>query len=236
MRFTVKDNGIGISKEQQERLFVPFEQADGGLSRKYGGTGLGLAISKRIVGLMGGDIWVESEVGLGSSFIFDIIAEEAQPADHIPARLGAVNNAAAKDGGMAEGVSDDDIFLGRRVLLAEDVEINREVLCALLEHTGISIDPAENGMEALEKFATATPGFYDLILMDIHMPCMDGYETTVRIRGSGLPGADAVPIVAMTANVFREDIERCLASGMSSHLGKPIDADEVIARLKEYLL
>ena len=234
IRITVTDNGIGISEEHQERLFVPFEQAEGGFSRKFGGTGLGLAVSRRIIEMMGGNIRVESEIGKGSSFAFEIpvaMAEteaSGQPRPAFPEKGGPEPNEQDAD------ASKDNIFSGRRVLLAEDVEINREIAAALLEHTGVLIDPANDGVEAFEKFAAA-PGSYDLILMDIHMPGMDGYEATRRIRGSGLPGADVIPIIAMTANVFREDIERCLACGMNSHLGKPIDPNEVIERLKEYL-
>ena len=120
-------------------------------------------------------------------------------------------------------------------MLAEDVEINREITLALLEHTGIEIDFAFDGEEAVEKFLHA-PGLYELILMDLHMPNMDGYEATQRIRTSGLPGEKIIPIIAMTANVFREDIESCIASGMNDHLGKPIDSDELIATLRKYLL
>jgi len=230
IRFTVKDNGIGISKEQQKRLFVPFEQADGSISRKFGGTGLGLSISKHIVEMLGGNIRTESEMGKGSSFIFEIPVETPESSIQSLSSEKDVNEV-----DMQEGTdSSNGIFSDRRILLAEDVEINREILFALLEHTGIYIDSAEDGKAALEKF-TAAPDSYDLILMDIHMPNMDGYETTTRIRESGLIGADSIPIVAMTANVFREDIERCLSSGMNSHLGKPLDEEEVIAQLKEYL-
>jgi CheY-like chemotaxis protein len=127
----------------------------------------------------------------------------------------------------------DDIFRGKHILIAEDVVINREIVQALIEHTGVEIDFAVDGVEAFEKFS-AQPENYDLILMDVQMPHMDGYEATNRIRNSGLPGADSIPIIAMTANVFREDVERCRAAGMNDHLGKPIDADEVIAKLKQY--
>jgi signal transduction histidine kinase/ActR/RegA family two-component response regulator len=223
LRVVVKDNGIGISEEQRSKLFRSFEQADGSISRKFGGTGLGLAISKHIVEMTGGSIWVESELGKGAAFIFEINAraadagEEAAPdhADHFE--------------------SDDGIFRGKRILLAEDVEINCEVFSSLVEHTGIDIDFARDGREALDMF-TAQADRYDLILMDIHMPEMDGYEATRRIRESGRENAETIPIVAMTANVFKEDIERCKAAGMNDHLGKPIDAGEVIRKLREYLL
>jgi signal transduction histidine kinase len=226
IRFSVKDTGIGISKEQQSRLFNSFEQADGGISRKFGGTGLGLAISKRIVELMGGQIWIESKLGSGADFIFEIKAKFVDDGSYIPG-----------DAGDAESLSgsDDGIFRGKRVLLAEDIEINCEVLSSLIEHTEVTLEYAEDGNEALGKF-TSDPDGYDLILMDVHMPNMGGYEATRRIRASGLNRSAAIPIIAMTANVFREDIERCRAAGMNGHLGKPIDAAAVIAKMKEYLL
>ena len=130
--------------------------------------------------------------------------------------------------------SDTGRFAGYRILLAEDIEINREIVTAMLEHTGIAIDCAENGRAACEMFAAA-PAAYDMIFMDIHMPEVDGYEATRLIRAMDLPEARTIPIVAMTANVFREDIERCLAAGMNDHVGKPIDIAEVIQKLALHL-
>ncbi|MCL1829363.1 MAG: ATP-binding protein [Oscillospiraceae bacterium] len=220
LRFTVTDTGIGISKAQQMHLFTPFEQVDGGVSRKFGGTGLGLAISKRIAEMMDGDIRAESEIGKGASFIFD-------------ARV-------RKSGGDSrdkkeENLSDSGVFAGLRIMIAEDVEINREIIYALLEDTGVDIRFAFDGEEAVELFSS-DPEAYGMIFMDIQMPGTDGYEATRQIRSSGLPRADRIPIVAMTANVFREDVERCLAAGMNGHLGKPVDIGEVRAKIKEYLL
>ena len=219
IRFTIKDNGIGISEEQLKHLFVPFEQADGSISRKFGGTGLGLAISKRIIEMLGGSIRVESEIGMGSSFIFDIAAHNCE---------GAIMDA------NTEEPSHDGEFAGTKILIAEDVDINREIISALLEDTGIEISFAIDGKEAFDEFCSA-PCMYDLILMDIQMPNMDGYEATKRIRSSGLPGADRIPIIAMTANVFSEDVSRCISAGMNGHLGKPVDVEEVIAKFKEHL-
>jgi CheY-like chemotaxis protein len=224
IRFSVKDTGIGISKEQQPKLFTSFEQADGGISRRFGGTGLGLAISKRIVELMGGRIWIESEIGKGSDFIFEINVKSSDEGENA-----ALNKNDSPDMG------EDGIFKGKRVLLAEDVEINCEVLTSLIEHTGVVLEYACDGLEALNKFS-GDPEGYDLILMDVHMPNMDGYEATRRIRASGLNRAKEIPIIAMTANVFREDVEKCRAAGMNAHLGKPIDVGDVIAKMKEYLL
>ena len=225
--FTVRDSGIGISPEQQKKIFHSFEQADGGISRKYGGTGLGLAISKRIVEMLGGSIWVESEPGQGSSFSFTLPAPRGTRPEDLPA---AGQTPECPDDGGTDG-----IFAGKRVLLAEDVALNREIVLALLEDTGIAIDCAENGKIACEMTQAANPP-YDLILMDIHMPEQDGYESTRRIRADGNPALQSVPIVAMTANVFRGDVEKCLHAGMNDHLSKPINVDEVMRKLKRYLL
>ena len=225
IRFSVKDTGIGISEEQQRHLFVAFNQADSSFSRKFGGTGLGLAISKRIISMMGGDIWIESLLGEGASFIFDIKVKSEQ----------SIAQDAAADDPQRGFASYSDIFRGKRVLIAEDVDINREIIAALLEETRIELVFAMDGKDAVEKFS-ATPQNYDAILMDIHMPGMDGYEATRCIRSSGLEGASSIPIIAMTANVFREDIDRCLASGMNGHLAKPIDAAALVAELKKAVI
>ncbi len=223
LQVEVADTGIGITKEQQAKLFTSFEQADGSISRKFGGTGLGLAISKKIVELMGGTIWIESEPDKGSRFIFTFRAREGTAADAPGPRTHA--RAPAETG---------PFLAGKRILLAEDIAINREIVIALLEDTGIAIDCAENGRVACEMFAAA-PNAYDMIFMDIHMPEMDGYEATRHIRAMDVPKAETVPIVAMTANVFREDIEKCFAVGMNDHVGKPLERDEALAAIKKYL-
>ncbi|MCL1986134.1 MAG: ATP-binding protein [Betaproteobacteria bacterium] len=237
LHFEVKDTGIGISAEQQKELFTVFSQADGGFTRKFGGVGLGLPISQRIVSLMGGRFWVESELGNGASFLFEIKAKvgiEASPALVVADAL-AESTQQKHDDAQDAAPPHTDLFAGRRILLAEDVEINCEILASLLEDTGIEIVFAGDGAEAVAKFS-ADPEAYDAILMDIHMPDVDGYEATRRIRSSALPGADAIPIIALTANVFHEDIGHCLACGMNSHLGKPVNPDLLIAALKNYLV
>jgi signal transduction histidine kinase/CheY-like chemotaxis protein len=350
---TVSDTGIGISEEQQARLFTSFGQADSGISRKFGGTGLGLAISKRIVELMGGRIWIESEPGKGSSFIFTVqtkrgedetgdaerpafgrkparvlavddmpeirayfeeivrsfgiacdtaadgfealeMMEKRDPYDmyfvdlRMPVMRGtelarrikergdgvpvilmsAVDRSTIEEEATASGVDkflpkpifpsavadcinecfgvrasvglpvakkeEIGCFAGRRILLAEDVEVNREIVLALLTPTLLAIDCAENGAEAVQCFSAA-PERYDMIFMDVQMPKMDGYEATRCIRALDTPQAREVPIVAMTANVFREDIERCLAAGMNDHVGKPLDPEAVLQKLHKYL-
>ena len=230
IRVEVRDTGIGIDAEQQARLFTPFVQAESGTSRKFGGTGLGLAISRRIVEMMGGEIWVESEPGKGSTFGFSVWLERG--AEALPpgeGRSGTEAYVGARGGLEAAG-----IFAGRRMLLAEDVEVNREIVAALLEPTGIEIDTAADGREALRLFGDA-PERYDIVFMDVQMPEMDGCEATRRIRALDFPRAKTVPIVAMTANVFREDRERCLESGMNAHVGKPLDIDAVLRVMRDYL-
>ncbi|MDR3174992.1 MAG: response regulator [Desulfovibrio sp.] len=226
IRIAVSDTGIGMSEEHKSKLFRPFEQADGSISRKFGGTGLGLAISKRIVEMMDGTIQVESIPEQGSTFTVELAVPAALPDEGAAARPPAPVRPAADGDGPG-------IFLGKRVLLAEDIDLNREIIAGLLERTQLEIVFARNGQEAVEAFL-ADPQGYDLILMDVQMPHLDGYGATRRIRASGLPGATSIPIIAMTANVFREDIERCLAAGMNGHLGKPVDPDEVIATLSHY--
>jgi len=225
LKFTVQDTGIGISDEQKERLFNSFEQAESSTSRKYGGTGLGLAISKHIVELMDGKIWIESELGQGASFIFTVKLKGS--GEHIEAANSPRDEPSAP-------VS----FPGRRILLAEDVDINREIVLELLSHLQLEIDCAVNGAEAVQKF-TEPGAHYDLIFMDLQMPEMDGFEATRRIRAfeAETPGKipPKVPIIAMTANVFREDIEKCLEAGMNDHVGKPLDMVDVMKKLTIYL-
>ena len=225
LQFEVKDTGIGITQEHQKKLFNSFEQADGSISRKYGGTGLGLAISKRLVEMMDGTIRVESETGLGTSFIFSICAGVVQQ-DELHET--SVNNDAIAPEEYAEGC-----FRNRKILVVEDIAINREIVAALLEFTGVAIDFAEDGRMAHEIFAR-NPQAYDMIFMDIHMPDIDGYEATRMIRGIDNPGAKTIPIIAMTADVFREDIEKCLAAGMNDHVGKPLEIDTMLAKLAMY--
>jgi len=352
LEFKITDTGIGISKEQQGKLFKSFQQAESSTTRKFGGTGLGLAISKNIVEMMGGRIWVESEPGKGSTFAFTTMAKrgkEGGSADtnidwdntrimmvdddpdirkyfrqtmeelgascdivesgeealelveqkggyniyfvdwkmpgmdgielshelnsrslldgnHVVIMISAaemnvvedeikkagvkmfiskplfpssivnaINEALGAKKNISEEQSDfSGCFAGRRILLAEDVEINREIVTTLLDSSDIKIDCADNGQEAVRLFSES-PDKYDLILMDVQMPVMDGYDATRSIREIGSGKAAEIPIIALTANVFREDIEQCMSAGMNDHLGKPIDFDELMRKLHEYL-
>ena len=213
----VTDNGIGITEEQQSRLFRSFEQAEKGTAKRYGGSGLGLAISKRIAELMGGGITLESKPGEGSCFTVRFYMQ-AGKANMIK---------------KTEAAQNYD-FSGRTALLAEDIPINREIVVALLEDSKIKVDCAENGKEAADMFA-ANPLKYDIIFMDIQMPEMDGYEATGVIRGSGAPNARTVPILAMTANAFSEDVTRCRVAGMDDHIAKPIEVEVLLAKIAQLL-
>ncbi len=208
LEWRVKDTGIGISEAGRKKIFEAFEQEDISTTRKYGGTGLGLAISRQLVEMMGGQIRVESAPGQGSEFIFNVWAVVGRPED-LPADPGA-------------GETPRLFLQGKRILLVEDVEINQMIAEDLLKGQGAQVEIAENGRVALNAYL-AGPEKYDLIFMDIQMPVMDGYEATRRIRASGLENASRVPIIAMTANVFREDVDRAMAAGMNGHIGKPLD-------------
>ena len=219
----VADTGIGISEDQQARLFNAFEQVETSGSIAAAGTGLGLAISRRIVEKMGGKIWMESRLGEGSKFMFtvpfgtaDIEDSREDPQDSSESPQSAAN------------------YEGRTLLLAEDIEINREIVIAMLESTGINIECAENGIQAVEMFGAA-PDRYDIVFMDLQMPELDGLSATRRIREMDLDKAKRVPIIAMTANVFQEDVEACLGAGMNAHLGKPLDMTLVLNALERYL-
>ncbi|MCL2749446.1 MAG: ATP-binding protein [Coriobacteriia bacterium] len=228
LEISVTDTGIGITREQSARLFHSFEQADAATSRKYGGTGLGLAISKRIVELMGGDIWIESEPGQGSKFIFTAMLSK------IPDSL---NGELSKEHFPEETVrssAEAYDFSQFTILLAEDVEINCEIVLALLEPTKINTVCVDNGLQAITAFEK-NPSKFDMIFMDVQMPELDGYEATRYIRSLPYPKAQQIPIIAMTANVFREDIEKCLAAGMNGHIGKPLVLNELLAVLEQNL-
>ncbi len=223
LEVSVTDTGIGITPEQKTRLFVAFEQADGSIARKYGGTGLGLAISKQIVRLMGGDIDVrDGDNGIGSCFYFSVkIGRAAEGAERIQEPLDL-------------GQHGQSTYPGRVLMLVEDIDINREIVMTMLEDTQLTIEPEENGLLALDAFER-DPARYDMILMDLQMPVMDGLEATRRIRALGTPEALAVPIVAMTANAFAEDVAMCIEAGMVDHIGKPVDLDILLGKLAKYL-
>ncbi|MBL8483637.1 MAG: response regulator, partial [Rhodocyclaceae bacterium] len=219
LRFDVTDTGIGIAAEVLPRLFAAFEQADSSISRTYGGSGLGLAITRKLAQLMGGDAGAESELGKGSSFWFTARLQK-------PAAAGSLESR-----GLAQiAASPAQSVAGKRILVVEDDLINQEILREILDGTGIHIDVANDGEEGV---ASVREGHYDLVLMDLQMPRMDGLEATRRIRA--MPDFKQLHIVALTANAFIEDRERCAAAGMNDFLTKPLDPDQFKAQLAQWL-
>ena len=214
----VKDTGIGMSREFVERLFVPFERERTSTVSKIQGTGLGLAITKSIVDMMGGDISVQTEKGKGTEFTITADFPLAEPAEESCSCEG-------------EEVS----FEGLRALLVEDNMINMEIAQILLDQAGFLIETAENGKIALEMTAASEPGYYDVILMDIQMPVMDGYTAAQAIRALPDPGLAGIPIIAMTANAFQEDIKKAEEAGMNGHIAKPLDIPDMKATLQRVL-
>lgn len=223
IRIEVQDNGIGISQEQMGRLFQPFEQEDGNTARIFGGSGLGLAITKSFVELMNGTINVESEKGKGTLFIVELPFDMAK------------ETTLQEKEEIKEGEEVQIDLTGHRILLADDNSLNLEIAVELLENVGAIVDTVENGKDAVDKFIDSREGTYELILMDVQMPIMDGYEATAQIRHSKHPQASTIPILAMTANAFTEDVTSALAAGMNTHIAKPIDTDILYKTIEVYL-
>ena len=216
--FQVRDDGIGIAPEKQQLIFRQFEQADNSENARKQGTGLGLAISRRIVRMMDSDIKLESEPGKGSSFSFNV-------------KLQPVSGEKTTVTSQPEEIS----FPGKRILVVEDNELNMEIICTILENYGIKTEQAVNGKEAVRRMEESVPGYYDMIFMDIMMPEMDGLEATRTIRNLDREDCKKIPIYAMSANAFDEDVKRSLASGMNGHLSKPVDIQVLEKTLKKVL-
>ena len=216
--FQVRDDGIGIAPEKQQLIFRQFEQADNSENARKQGTGLGLAISRRIVRMMDSDIKLESEPGKGSSFSFSV-------------KLQPVSGEKTTVTSQPEEIS----FPGKRILVVEDNELNMEIICTILENYGIETEQAVNGKEAVRRMEESVPGYYDMIFMDIMMPEMDGLEATRTIRNLDREDCKKIPIYAMSANAFDEDVKRSLASGMNGHLSKPVNLQVLEKTLQKVL-
>ena len=212
LHFTMRDTGIGMDESFIPKLFEAFSQEDATTTNRYGGSGLGMALTKNMVDLMGGNIEVESEKGRGTAFRVNIPLRRAY---HVEAQ--------ETQDESVPGVS----LAGIHVLIAEDMEINAEVLGDLLEMEEITSEWAENGRRAVEMFGQSETGHFDAILMDMRMPVMDGLGATVEIRKMDRPDAAAIPIIALTANAFEDDVKQCLSAGMNAHLSKPVDIDQL---------
>lgn len=214
-RFVVSDTGIGIAKPDLEKIFKPFSRVDNSAVQEVEGTGLGLSIAKNFVEAMGGSMRVDSVLGEGTTFTVEIFFKRDTE-----------TGAQEKKGRRIDLKSVD--FSGRGALLCEDNQVNQKIAALILKRYGFTVDLAANGQEAVDKFLASPSGQYSVIYMDIQMPVMDGYTATEAIRASGHPQAKSIPIIAMTANVFAEDVEKARAAGMNAHTGKPIDTADLI--------
>lgn len=231
LRFEVIDTGCGITEENYDKIFESFEQENVDVTYKYGGTGLGLSIVKRFTQLMGGSIHVTSVQGSGSTFTVDLPFGKVKESGEL-ARFSDING---RDDLAKDCYVIDYDFKGKRILLVEDNELNREIAEELIGATGASVESAEDGVQAVEKFKESAEGYYDLILMDVQMPHMDGYEATRCIRALGRSDAQKVPIFAMTANAFAEDVQKSREAGMNAHISKPLDIRAVYKQMNRYL-
>jgi CheY-like chemotaxis protein len=219
LEFIVKDTGIGIRKDRLQKIFEPFEQEDESTIRQYGGTGLGLPISSSYIALLGGHMYIDSEPSIGTTFSFTIpitLIPSATPAD-------------------TKSAGEKIDFTGRRILIAEDDELNMEIAQTLLEKSGFIAVGAENGRVAVDKFTASPPGYFDAILMDIRMPELDGLSAAAEIRACRHPDAKNIPIIALSANAFAEDVATSKQAGMNDHIIKPLDMRVLLGKLEEFL-
>ena len=230
--FRVKDTGIGMSEEFIEHIFEPFSREQTSTVSGIEGMGLGMAIVKKIVDRMGGTIAVKSRQGKGTEVTvilpFKVNSQVVECETKVLKKPGQMKI-------LSERENSENLFKGKKILLAEDNELNREIAVELLKEEGFILDTAEDGTIAVEKMRTAKPGQYDLILMDIQMPIMDGYEATRQIRKLKNPETANIPIVAMTANAFEEDRQKALEAGMNEHVSKPIDMERLLEAVKKVL-
>ena len=218
---TVADNGIGMSQEFQKHIFEPFERERTSTVSKVEGSGIGMGIVKKLVGLMGGTVEVESKIGVGSTFTVTI-----------PCRIASEEEAQAK---RAADPADRESLCGTRILLTEDNDLNAEIATELLQEEGCTVDRAKDGVECVDMLEKAANGTYQLILMDVQMPVMNGYDATKKIRRMDDPQKANIPIVAMTANAFSEDKQVALDAGMNDHIAKPINMSVLVPTLRKYL-
>ena len=221
MVVTVADNGIGMSQEFQKHIFEPFERERTSTVSKVEGSGIGMGIVKKLVGLMGGTVEVESKIGVGSTFTVTI-----------PCRIASEDETQAK---RETNPSDQKCLCGTRILLTEDNDLNAEIATELLQEEGCTVDRAKDGVECVDMLEKAANGTYQLILMDIQMPVMNGYDAARKIRGLDDPQKANIPIIAMTANAFTEDRQAALDAGMNDHIAKPINMNVLVPTLRKYL-
>jgi CheY-like chemotaxis protein len=230
LHFTVQDTGIGIPAAKQRLIFEPFTQADGSTTRHYGGTGLGLAISSQLVHLMGGRIWVDSEVGKGSVFHFTARFAVQPVRAAVPAPVEPATSAVERTPLVSQQTPAESPQCFH-ILLAEDNVVNQRLAVRILEKEGHTVIVAPHGEAVLAALKQET---FDLVLMDVQMPIMGGFETTAAIRAQERATGAHIPIIAMTAHAMKGDREKCLAAGMDDYLAKPIKAEELYAAIARY--
>ena len=219
--FVFEDNGMGMSEDYVQRIFEPFSRAEDQRVDKIQGTGLGMAITHSIVQMMEGDIQVESRLGKGSRFTVTVYLKLQENGAGDEGTNGTGMDSSGGDESLA-GIESLD-FSGRRALLVEDNELNREIAMTILETTGLAVEEAADGEEAVQQVSQHGDGYYDIIFMDVRMPRMNGYDATCAIRAMGLPYCKTVPIVAMTADAFAEDVRAAKNAGMNEHVSKPLN-------------
>jgi len=222
MQFVISDNGIGMSEDYLPHIFDAFSQENASFHSKHGSTGIGMPITKSIVELMNGTIEVESEKGKGTTFTVTVT-------------LGISDRQAEEKASDTAANKSPVELKGRRILLAEDVSVNAEIIVMMLKMHMIEVDVAENGRIAVEKFTGQPEGFYDAILMDMRMPEMDGLEAARLIRSCERDDAETVPIIALTANAFEEDVQKSIQAGLNAHLSKPIEPDILLDTLERLI-
>lgn len=225
----VRDNGIGMSQEFASRIFEPFERERSSTVSRIQGTGLGMSITKSIIDMMDGEISVKTQEGEGSEFTVRLNLKISSADEKVSVAATTADNENEQSADSAAS------FAGKRILLAEDNELNREIAVTILEGFGFEVVSVTDGSEALEHIVDSAPNTYDLVLMDVQMPVMDGYEASRLIRGLGNKQRAEIPIVAMTANAFEEDRRRAKAAGMDGFITKPINLDEIVITLGEIL-
>lgn len=221
VRFTLSDTGIGMEPGYMDKLFDAFSQEDLSNTNKHGSTGLGLAITKNYIDMLGGTITVDSKKGVGTTFVVTLTLENS-------------HNTSAKETSGEDNI-DQLILDGCRVLLAEDIMVNARIMMKVLEMRNIKVDHAENGRIAVDMFAESDEGYYDAILMDMRMPEMDGLEATMIIRAMERKDAKTIPIIAVTANAFDEDIRNSMQAGLNAHLSKPVEPNEIYRVLASFI-
>ncbi len=219
--FVFRDNGKGMSEEFQKKLFTPFEREEDVRVAKEQGTGLGMTIAYSIIKMLGGDIKVKSKLNVGTTFTITLYL----PLDTDTHESGAIHSE-GQEADVLELLREGD-YTGCRVLLVEDNDLNAEIATEILEMMNLTVERAENGLAAVQRFTESPQGWYDLIFMDIQMPVMNGYESTSSIRRSTHPDATRIPIVAMTANAFAEDVRDAENAGMNAHIAKPLEIEKL---------